>query len=128
MVFQRLLKNRFNRAVLGRSQDQQKGIGPPAPLDAFVSWLIAAQLTYGLDRRSLLLAYGEFCLDTNSEHLSEGQLLRRVRTVGIERYRESVGKRRWRYRVSSETLTRLGHRPAPSQNGKPRETTRSPPT
>ena len=79
----------------------------PAPLTEFVIWLVAANLTTGLNRRALWHAYGEFCLDSNTTQLTEGQFLRRIRGVGVQRYREPVAPRRWFYRVDPELIDRL---------------------
>lgn len=64
-------------------------------------------MTAGLDRQSLLFAYWDFCLATDSENTSEGQLLSRVCSVGIQRYRESVCKRHWRYPCEPKDRSRL---------------------
>jgi hypothetical protein len=65
----------------------------------FSRFLREAGITEGIDRRSLWTLYGEYCLDTNTEPLTEMQLLRRAQEVGIQRYRLPTGRREWRYRV-----------------------------
>lgn len=87
------------RPMAASKMDGPEPAGPPLPLPEFVNWLIEADLTDRIDRRALVLFYGEFCLDTNSTPLTEGQLLRRMRRHGIKRYREPIGRRRWLYRI-----------------------------
>lgn len=90
--------------VPGPSRDSPGTIGPAPPLEYFVPWLIAASRTRDLPARDLWVLYGEFCLDMNTQQLTEGQFFRRKRLVGIERYREPVGKRPWRYRVRPDLV------------------------
>lgn len=74
-------------------------ISPSAPLRDFGEYLLEAGFTENLSSTELYLLYCEFCLHTNSEHLTEGQFFRRIRASGIERYRLGVGSRPWRYRL-----------------------------
>ena len=55
--------------------DKPNDIGSPAPLSEFKNWLIEASLIEDLSLMDLWNFYGEFCLDTNSEQLTKGQLV-----------------------------------------------------
>ena len=79
---------------------QPRKVEPALPLNAFASWLVEISKTTGLSKRELILLYGEFCLATDSDALTEGQFFRRIRAAGIVRYRESVGARPWRYEIA----------------------------
>ena len=74
------------------------------PITEFTAWLIEISKTTELSKRELWNLYGEFCLATDSNALTEGQVFRRIRTAGIVRYRESVGSRRWRYKVETAQI------------------------
>ena len=74
------------------------------PITEFTAWLIEISKTTELSKRELWNLYGEFCLATDSNALTEGQVFRRIRTAGIARYRESVGSRRWRYKVETAQI------------------------
>lgn len=91
---------------LSRPQDHERSKAA-APLSDFVAWLIQAGEVYGLKRRTLWILYQEFCEYTDTPPLTEHQLLRRVQAAGIERYRESTGRRPWRYRVRSAVVVQL---------------------
>lgn len=84
-------------------------LGPPSPLRNFALWLIECGNLEGLDRRTLWVLYGEFCFFSHTEMLTNGQLFRRLRGTGIERYRETVGARRRLYRVRAASLIHLKH-------------------
>ncbi len=87
--------------------DDRGPVCPPAPLSDFVSWWCEYGTPDGRTKHELWLEYGEFCLVSHTEQLSQGQFFRRVRMVGIERYRETTGERRWLYRVRKAVIVRL---------------------
>ena len=89
------------RTEPGPSWDQSSVVDPAAPLPEFVAWLKEAKQTIALSAHTLWLLYGEYCLDTSTDQLTKGQFFRRIRAAGIERYREPVRERHWRYRVRS---------------------------
>jgi hypothetical protein len=90
----------------GPSQDAQRSYLTPArPLEEFVDSLIVDDNTDGMNGTRLWNLYAEFCDCTYSEMLTRGQFDRRKRAAGIERYRESIGARRWLYRVSPNRTT-----------------------
>ena len=70
-------------------------------LGEFVEWLVEHRETCGLSARRLRGLYTEWCDVSGRTELTTGQLFRRRASVGIERYREPVGCRRWLYRVRS---------------------------
>lgn len=74
---------------------------PPVPLYEFAAWLVQSGETSGIPGSRLQILYGEFCEYTCSDPLTEGQLFKRLRAAGIERYRETVGDRRYFYRIST---------------------------
>ena len=73
----------------------------------FVSWLVVQGEEYGISTRRLRSLYHEWCEVTEVAPLTDGQLFRRQKAAGIERYRETVGEHRWRYRVKSAALVAL---------------------
>jgi hypothetical protein len=75
-----------------------------ASLAEFAQFLLEAGEAECLDRKSLWNLYGEFCLASDTEPLTQPQLLRRARSAGIERYRLPTGRRQWRYRVRADAL------------------------
>jgi len=79
----------------------------PAAVREFATWLVQAGETGGIPKRRLQTLYGEFCEYTDSEPLTEGQLFRRLRAAGIERYRGPVGDRPWFYRVRCMNVVEL---------------------
>lgn len=82
-------------------------VAPPAPLADFASWIIEFGCASGLTRRELWLEYGEFCLYSHTEQLTEGQFFRRIKSVGFERYRKTTGKRPWLYRIRKAQVVQL---------------------
>lgn len=68
-------------------------------LTDFADWLIVHSEVDGLTTRRLLTLYAEWIDVTGYPALSEGQFFRRCKGDGIIRYRESIGRRRWLYRV-----------------------------
>jgi hypothetical protein len=79
----------------------------PAQVCEFARWLVQADKTSAIPKRRLQSLYWEFCEYTDAEPLTEGQLFRRLRAAGIERYREPVGVRQWFYRVRSAEVVEL---------------------
>lgn len=77
---------------------------PPVRLCEFKAWLVQSGETSGIPGSRLQILYGEFCEYTGSEPLTEGQLFKRLQAAGIERYRETVGDRRYFYRISTSEI------------------------
>lgn len=110
LMFERIFQRRCREPKPGPSQDEHAAEpvwGPSRPLHEFVAWLCQVDETDGLSRRQLWNLYGEFCLLTETEHLTQGQFFRQIKAAGVERYRESVGARPWRYRVRSASVVPL---------------------
>lgn len=87
--------------------DNESHALPPLDLQDFIAWLQQYGRLGGLTKRELWLEYGEFCLYTNTEQLTEGRFLRRIGAAGIERYRETTGARRWLYRLRKTEVLHL---------------------
>lgn len=107
-MFGTLLKRKAQLAI----ERDKSAHGTARPCDAdtladFVVWLAAQAETQDLSARRLRALYSEWCEFSEVTPLTDGQLFRRHKAVGIERYRETVGKRRWRYRVKSAALVAL---------------------
>lgn len=96
-------------------------VGPTAPLSDFKAWFIEYGEWNDLTGQKLWLEYGNFSLVTHTEFLTKGQFFKRIRDAGFERYRESVGQRRWLYRPETADITPFVTRShgAPSATRKP---------
>lgn len=94
-------------ANLERIPDDLGPVGAPAPLSEFVAWFIEHGERDDLTNRKLWLEYGDFCLATHTKSLSWGQFFRRIPTAGFQRYRESIGQRRWLYRLQTANVIPL---------------------
>jgi hypothetical protein len=93
--------------------DERAAWAAPLPLEDFAAWLVEIDRTTGVSSTELWKLYGEHCLCTESEPLTKGQFDRRKRAAGIERYRESIGERRWLYSVRGDSNTdRIPHKEA----------------
>lgn len=87
---------RVNRDVfLGRASNEV-----PAELGRFADWLVEAGEVDRLTCTRLWNLYGEFVMFTETSQLSKGRFYCRLKHVGIHRYREGAGRRRWLYRIA----------------------------
>jgi hypothetical protein len=106
---------RFSQRAEAEPQLAPSADGNERPRDTattanFVSWLAAHGETDRISTRRLRALYYEWCEFTESEPLTDGQLFRRREAAGIERHRESVGQRRWFYRVRFADVVALEDR------------------
>ena len=96
-----------------RSEKDQIRSGPHWDADLtvkeFVRWLAQIGEMGPMSRRQLVIIFSEFCDYYELLPLTEGQLLRRTRTAGIERYRLTTGSREWRYRLQAATALDFGN-------------------
>lgn len=68
----------------------------------FVAWLTSVGETKNITSRQLRGLYWEFIEVTGASPVTDAQLFRQLPSAGVKRYRETTGKRRWLYRVSSD--------------------------
>jgi hypothetical protein len=80
---------------------------PSALMAEFAQWLVRVGETDGIARLRLLSLHYEFCEVNNRAPLTEGQIFRHARSVGIERHRLPTGRRQWRYRIRNAEMIDL---------------------
>lgn len=90
--------------ALGRQRKTSASQGRIADLSEFPGWLIEAHEIDNLSSAHLRNLFAEFCEYSDADPLPDAQFFRALRAIGIERFREGGGQRRWLYRVTFPKL------------------------